>query len=104
MAACCGGKYLKKKKKVSFLLLGWQLSASVAWLAMHWWAMGNLFLSRGDSDSELQNLSTQCPKFPLAGHYHTNPMLQNPHGLYGVYLANLRFAAIPFSLEPRQVA
>jgi hypothetical protein len=39
----------------------------------------DLFLPCGDSDSELQNLSTQLSKFPLAGCYHTSPMLQNFH-------------------------
>ena len=32
-----------------------------------WWAMAGLFLSHGDSDSELQTLSTQLAKFLLAG-------------------------------------
>jgi hypothetical protein len=40
--------------------------------------MADLFLSRGDSDSVLQNLSTQLTKFLLAGLYHASPMLQNP--------------------------
>lgn len=31
--------------------------------------------------TQLQNLSTQLTKFPLAGCYHTSPMLQNSHGL-----------------------
>jgi hypothetical protein len=35
----------------------------------------NQFLPHGDSDSELQNLSTQLAKFPLVGRYHTSPML-----------------------------
>jgi hypothetical protein len=49
------------------------LSALVGWLAMHWQAMTGLFLSHRDSlISELQNLSTQLTKFPLAGHYHTS--------------------------------
>ena len=61
---------------------------------MHWQAMADLFLSCGDSDSELQNLSTQLTRFPLVGHCHDNPMLQILHGL--------RFADVPFSLEPRQ--
>jgi hypothetical protein len=76
-------------------------SAPAVWLAMHWRAMANLFLSRRDSDSELHNLFTQLPRFPLASRYHTSPVLHIPHGLYGAPLANPRFA-IPFSLEPKQ--
>ena len=53
------------------------LSAPVGWLAMHWWAMADLFLSHGDSDLELHNLSTQLAKFPLVGHYHANPRASN---------------------------
>ena len=71
-----------------------QHSALVAWL---WQTMANLFLSHGDSDSELHNLSTQLARFPLVGHYHTNPMLQNPHGLCGAHLAKPCFATIPYS-------
>jgi hypothetical protein len=41
---------------------------------MHWQAMANLFLSRGDSDSELQN----PPKFPLVGYYYANPFFKSP--------------------------
>jgi hypothetical protein len=52
------------------------------------------------SDSELQNLSTQLTKFPLACCYHASLMLQNPNGLCGAHLANPCFAAVPFSLEP----
>lgn len=40
--------------------------------------MANLFLSPGDSDSELHSLSTVLAEFPLAGHYHANPVLQIP--------------------------
>ena len=40
-------------------------SALTAWSAMHWWAKANLFLSHGDYDSELHNLSTQLASFPL---------------------------------------
>jgi hypothetical protein len=69
----------------------------VAWLAMHWQAMANLFLSSGNSDSELHNFSTKLDRFPLAGHYHANPMLQVPHSLCGAHLANPCFAAISFS-------
>ena len=76
------------------------------WLAMLWWAM---FLSHGDSDSELQNLSTQLAKFPLVSRYHASLMLQNPHGLCGAHRVNLCFSfaqyanlcTVLFSLEPR---
>ena len=91
-------------KKSSFQLLSWQFSDPAAWLAMHWWAMANLFLSHGDSDSELHNLSTQLTRFPLLGRYHASPMLQSPHGLCGEHQANPRFAAVPFSLEPSWIA
>jgi hypothetical protein len=66
----------------------WQLSTSVAWSAMHWrtWrTMVNLLLSCGDSDSELQNLSTQLARFPLVGCYHASPMLQSPHSFCGAH-------------------
>jgi hypothetical protein len=63
---------------------------------MHWWAMDDLFLSHGYSDSELYNLSTQITRFPQTGHYHANPVLQIVHGLCGAHLANPRFAALPF--------
>ena len=63
-------------------------------------AKADLFLFCGDSDSELQNLSTQLTRFPLVGRYHASPMLQSPHGLCGAHQANPRFAAVPFSLEP----
>ena len=43
-----------------------------------------MFLYDGDSDSELQNLSTQLTKFPLESHYQANPMLQITHGLFDV--------------------
>jgi hypothetical protein len=47
-------------------------------------------LSHGDSDSELQHLSTQLAWFVLAGRYHASPMLQSPHGLCGALWANPR--------------
>ena len=74
----------------------------VVWPAMHWQAMVYLFLSHGDSDSELHNLSTQLTRFPLVGHYYVNPILQTPYSLCGAHLANPRFATVPFSLEPRR--
>ena len=43
--------------------------------------MADLFLSLGDSDSELHNLFTQLTGLPLVDHYHSNPMLQIPHYL-----------------------
>jgi hypothetical protein len=54
------------------------LSPLGVWLAMHWQAVANLLLSHGDTDSKLQNLSTQLTRFPLVGHYNVNPMLQFP--------------------------
>ena len=42
------------------------------------WTMANLFLSNGDSDSELHNLSTQFARFPLMSHYYTNPVFKSP--------------------------
>ena len=87
-----------------FLRLSQPFSAMVAWPAMQWWAMANLFLSCGDSASELQTLSTQLTRFPLAGNYHTNPVLQIPYGLCGAPQANPYFAAVPFSLEPGRAA
>ena len=59
-----------------------------------WQAMADLFLSYGDSDSELHNLSTQLARFPLSSHYHTNPMLQIPQSLCGVPQAKPCLAAI----------
>ena len=41
--------------------------------------LASLFLSCGDSDSELQNLSTQLTKFPLASCYHASPVLQTSY-------------------------
>ena len=76
-------------------------SDPAAWPALLWQAIANVFLSHGDSDSELHNLSTQLTRLPLASHYHTSPVLQIPHGLCGAHLANPQFAAIPSSLEPR---
>ena len=55
-------------------------SAPTDWLAIHWQATANLFLSHGDSDSELHNLFTQLTRFELMGCYHINPMLQIPQG------------------------
>ena len=46
---------------------------TVAWPVMHWRAMADLFLSCGDSDSELHNLSTQLARFPQVGCYHATP-------------------------------
>jgi hypothetical protein len=47
---------------------------------MHWQAMADLFLSRHESLAwSAQNVSTQLAKFPLAGCYHTSPMLQILH-------------------------
>jgi hypothetical protein len=43
---------------------------------MLWWAIADLFLSRGGSDSKLHNLSTHLTKSPLAGRYHANPTVQ----------------------------
>ena len=76
-------------------------SVPVAWPAMHWWAMADLFLSPGDPDSELHNLSTQLTSFPLVSCYHTNLVLQIPHSLCGAPQANPHLATMPFSLEPR---
>ena len=64
--------------------------------------MADLFLSHGDSDSELHNLSTQLARFPLLGYYHASTILQFPHNLCGAHLANPRFAAVPVSLEPSE--
>lgn len=60
-----------------------------AWPAVHWWAMADLFY---------------LPRFPLVGHYHTSPMLQSPQSLCGTHQVNPRFATIPFSLDPSQIA
>ena len=75
-------------------------SAPWDWPAMHWRAMADLLLSHGDSDSELQNLSTQLSRFLLAGHYHANPMLLSSHSLCRAHQMNLRFLAVPISLQP----
>jgi hypothetical protein len=56
-----------------------------------------------DTDSELQNLSTQLAGFPLEGHYYASPVLQSSHSLCGAHQANPHFATIPFSLEPSQI-
>ena len=61
-----------------------------------------LFLSCGDSDSELLSLSAQFARFSLVGWYHVNRVLQIPHGLCGAHLANPRFATVSF--EPRRAA
>jgi hypothetical protein len=72
---------------------------------MHWQAIADLFLScGGDSDSELHYLSTQLARFPLAGHYHANLMLQMTPDLCGAYQAKSSFAGVPFSFESRGVA
>jgi hypothetical protein len=75
-------------------------SALGALLAVYWQAMANLFLSCGDSDSELHNISTQHTRFPLASHYHTSPMFQIPHGLCGTPLANPCFTTYLSLLNP----
>ena len=41
-----------------------------------------------ETDSELHSLSTQLTRFPLAGCYHANLMLQIPHCLCGAPLGN----------------
>jgi hypothetical protein len=94
------------KRTATFPHLCWQHSAQEAWPSKHCQARANLFLSRGDSASELQNLSTQFAKFPLVSHYQANPMLQIPHGFCGCGApqTNPCFASVPFSLEPRQAA
>jgi hypothetical protein len=56
------------------------------------------------SDSELQNFSTQCTKFPLVGSHNASPTIQNSHGLCGTHQANPCFDAISFSVEPNQAA
>ena len=66
---------------------------------LHWQALANLLLSCGDSEAELQNLSTQLSRFPFAGRYQASPILQSPSGLCGTHQANSCFAAVPFSLE-----
>ena len=38
-----------------------------------------VLISWSFSDSELQNLSTQLDRFPMAGRYYASPMLQNSH-------------------------
>ena len=78
------------------------LSAPAVWLAMHWWAMADLFLSHGDSYSDLDNLSTLLTRFPLVSHYQTMPLPQILHYLCEVPQTNQHFAIVPFSLEPRQ--
>jgi hypothetical protein len=79
-----------------------QLSVPAAWPAIYWLSMANLFLSLGDSLAMSSwNVSTQLAKFSLAGCYHTNSLLQIPHGLLWCTWANPRFATIPFSFEPR---
>jgi hypothetical protein len=34
----------------------------------HWWEMPDQFLSHGESLTQIHNLSTQLPSFPLADH------------------------------------
>lgn len=92
------------KKTSAFPRLVLATQALVAWPAMHSRAMTDLFLSHGDSDSEPPNLSTQLTKFLWVGCYHASPMLQLPQDLCSGPQANPHFAAIPFSLEPRQAA
>lgn len=41
--------------------------------------------------TQSSTISTQLTKFPLAGCYHANPMLQNPHDLCSVPQANPPF-------------
>lgn len=89
------------KKNGTFLPLYQQLTTPEAWPAMYWWTMADLFLSLGDSDSVLQNLSILLAKFPLVGCCHTNPVFQIPHGLCGAPQANPVFATVSFSLELR---
>ena len=48
---------LKKKKKLELTRYCDCASAAVAWPAIYWRAMADLFLSHGHSDSELHNLS-----------------------------------------------
>jgi hypothetical protein len=45
---------------------------------MNWWVMADLFLSRGDPDSEFQKLATQITEISLVDRYHANPVLQIP--------------------------
>ena len=66
---------------------------------VHFRAMANLFLSHGDSDSELQNLSTQLARFPLSTHNQAILVRQVPHCLCGPHLANPYFTAVSFSLS-----
>lgn len=68
-------------------------------LSLPWRPMAHLFLSRGDSDSELHNLSTQLTRLSLAGRHYASTMFQNPT----TFVVHLRQTlALPtFSLEPR---
>jgi hypothetical protein len=45
--------------------------------------LATLLLSSVDSDSVIQNLSTQLTRFRLAGHYPESSMLQTAHNLCG---------------------
>ena len=54
-----------------------------------------VFIS-GDSDSEIQNLSTQLTQFPLAGHYHVSPTLLNSHGLLWCTSGNPTLCSLTF--------
>ena len=58
-----------------------QLSALWGWPDIFWQAMADLLLSHGDSDSELQNLSTHLSRFQLVGCYYASPIVQSPHSL-----------------------
>ena len=53
--------------------------------------------------TQIQNLSTQLTRFPVACHYHDSSMLQYPHGLCG-HQANPHVATVPFSLETSRVS
>ena len=90
-----------KKRTITFPCCTLLLSDPAGWSATHLRKMADLFLSHGDSDSVLQDLSTQLTQFLQAGCYDANPVLQISHGLCGAHQANPRFAAVPFSLEPR---
>ena len=83
-------KYLKNNQQVSTQLpdTGNSLPHG-AWLASHWQAMTNLFLSHRDSLTQSSwTVSTQLARFPLTGHYQANPVLQIPHSLCGAHQAN----------------
>jgi hypothetical protein len=99
--------YIKKKNKKKKKKKNWHVPGLVQATLFPGDLAGNVrmwFLSPVYSDSELHNLSNQLTRFTLASLYHTNPVLQIPHGHCGAHLLNPCFAAIPFSLEPRQAA